>query len=62
MESLIETGMLIEAVMLSFLLALWLGWLGLRSLFRLMPGVRLEAVPIRLAARRTQRVAGRNVA
>ena len=52
MESFINGAELIEATLASFLLALWVTWIGLRGLFRLMPGRRLEVVPIRLAAGR----------
>ena len=42
--------MLIEATLLSFLLALCLSWMVLRGLFRMMPlSPRPEAVPVRPA-------------
>lgn len=37
MEALLNGSILIEAVLLSFLLALWMMWLSLRGLFGLMP-------------------------
>jgi hypothetical protein len=37
MEALLNGSILIEATVLSFLLALWVAWLSLRGLFRLMP-------------------------
>ena len=52
MEAFMNGAVLIETTLLSILLALWVAWLGLRGLFRLMPGARLEAVPIRFVARR----------
>ena len=62
MESFMDVALLIEAIMLSFLLALWITWLGLRGLFRLMPGVKFDAAPIRIAAHRTAGAPSRNVA
>jgi hypothetical protein len=52
MESFMNGAVLIQAALLSFLLGLWVTWIGLRGLFRLMPEARLEAAPIRLVARR----------
>ena len=37
METFMSGAMLVNAALLSFLLALWMTWLGLSSLFRLMP-------------------------
>jgi hypothetical protein len=37
MEALMNGAMVIEGGVLSFLLALWMTWIGLRGLFRLMP-------------------------
>ena len=37
METFMSGAMVIEGALLSFLLALWMTWLGLRGLFRLMP-------------------------
>ena len=50
MESYMGVAMLIEVTFLSFLLALWLAWQGLRGLFRLLPVASRNASPIRLAA------------
>jgi hypothetical protein len=44
--------MVIEGVMLSFLLALWMTWLALRGLFRLMPVTTQVLQPIRFVANR----------
>jgi hypothetical protein len=57
MENFISGAMVIEGALLSFLLALWMTWLGLRGLFRLMPVTIRPAVsrivqPIRLIANR----------
>jgi hypothetical protein len=61
MESFTNGAILVEATLLSFLLALWVTWIGLRGLFRLMPGARLEAVPIRLGARHGAAASGSHV-
>ena len=46
MESFMNGAMVVEAGLLSFLLALWMTWLGLRGIFRLAPGVnRTTASP-----------------
>ena len=37
METFMSGAMVVEGALLSFLLALWMTWLGLRGLFRLMP-------------------------
>jgi hypothetical protein len=37
METFMNGAMVIEGGLLSFLLALWMTWIGLRGLFRLMP-------------------------
>jgi hypothetical protein len=37
MEALLNGSILMEAVLLSLLLALWMAWLSLHGLFRLMP-------------------------
>jgi len=52
MQRFMDAAILIQATMLSFLLALWITRLGLRGLFRLMMGSGLDPVPIRIAARR----------
>jgi hypothetical protein len=51
MESFMDGATLVEATLLSFFLALWVTWMGLRGLFRLMPGGRLEVVPTRVVRR-----------
>jgi hypothetical protein len=38
MESFINDAMVIEGALFSFLLALFMTWLGLSGLFRLLPG------------------------
>jgi len=37
METFMNGAMVVEGALLSFLLALWMTWLGLSGLFRLMP-------------------------
>ena len=37
METFMSGAMVVEGALLSFLLALWMTWMGLRGLFRLMP-------------------------
>ena len=62
METFMDGATLIEATLLSFLLALWITRLGLRGLFRLMSATRPDAASIRLAVRRAAGAPGRNVA
>jgi hypothetical protein len=62
MEALMNGAMLVEATVLSFVMALGVSWLCLRGLFRLMPGAQLEAVPIRLGAARGAGASNRNAA
>jgi hypothetical protein len=59
METFINGAMVIETALLSFLLALWMAWIGLRGLFRLMPVTSRLAtgrtvLPIRFVANRQQ--------
>jgi len=46
MESFMSGAMVIEGALLSFLLALWMTWLGLCGLFQLMP-VTIRPVTVR---------------
>ena len=50
METWIGGALLIESTMLSFLLALWIAWMSLRGLFRMLLATRFNAVPVRSAA------------
>jgi hypothetical protein len=55
METFMSGAMVIEAALLSFLLALWMTWLVLRGLFQLMPvtgtpATRRGVQPIRFVA------------
>jgi hypothetical protein len=50
METWMSGAILVEATMLSFLMALWIAWMSLRGLFRMLPATRLNAVPIRSTA------------
>jgi hypothetical protein len=57
METFMNGAMVIEAALLSFLLALWMTWTGLRGLFQLMPArssqvARRIVQPIRFVANR----------
>jgi hypothetical protein len=54
MEPWMSAAMVVEATMLSFLMALWISWMSLRGLFRLLPGAKLNAIPIRAAAQRAR--------
>jgi len=59
METFMIGAMVIEGALLSFLLALWMTWMGLRGLFRLMPARSSPATgrtvqPIRFVANRQQ--------
>jgi hypothetical protein len=50
METFMNGVMVIEATLLSFLLALWITWMGLRGLFRLIPATIRVVQPIRFVA------------
>ncbi len=50
METFMNAVMVIEAGLLSSLLAVWMTWLALRGLFELMPGTGRQAQPIRFQA------------
>ena len=52
METLTSLAMMVYATILAFLLALWIAWMSLRGLFRMLPATRLNAVPIRSATQR----------
>ena len=59
METFMSGAMVIEGALLSFLLALWMTWLTLRGLFRLMPVRRRPSTdhivqPIQLVPNREQ--------
>ena len=58
METLMSGAMVIEAGMLSFLLALWIAWMSLRGLFRLLPATTTSAIPIRAATEPVTRSMG----
>jgi hypothetical protein len=49
METWMSGAVLIEVTILSFLVALWVAWISLRGLFRVLPATRLNAVPNRSA-------------
>ena len=52
METFMSDAMVIEGVLLSFLLALCMTWLGLSGLFWMMPLTSRIVQPIRLVANR----------
>jgi hypothetical protein len=52
MRSFMSATFLVEVVFLSFLLALWLTWLGLRGLFRLLPATSRSVAPVRYVSNR----------
>ncbi len=52
METWMSVAILIQAAMLSFLMALWIAWISLRGLFRMLPATSLNAVPVRSAVQR----------
>jgi hypothetical protein len=62
MEPWMSAAMVVEATMLSFLMALWISWMSLRGLFRLLRGGKLNAIPIRSATQRAQRSMDRHAA
>ncbi len=62
METWMSGAMLIEATTLSFLVALWITWMSLRGLFRMLPATRLNAVPIRSASHRGTEAIGDHAA
>ena len=62
MGTFMSGAMLIEGALLSFLVALWMTWLGLRGLFRLMPATSQFVQPARFAANQQQRNRAREAA
>jgi hypothetical protein len=62
METWMSGAMVVEATMLSFLMALWISWMSLRGLFRLLPGTKLNAIPIGAAAQRAPQSMDRDAA
>jgi hypothetical protein len=54
MEPWMSAAMVVEATMLSFLIALWISWMSLRGLFRLLPVTKPNAIPIRAVAQRAR--------
>jgi hypothetical protein len=62
MDTWMNTAMLIGITIISFLFALWMAWMSLRGPFGMLPGRRLEAVPIRSMARQSAGAAARRTA
>jgi hypothetical protein len=52
METWMNGAILIEATTLSFLMALWIAWMSLRGLFRMLPATKPNAVLLLPAAQR----------
>ena len=47
MQNFMNLAVLIETTLVSFLVALCVAWMGLRGLFQLLPGAKLQGVPVR---------------
>ena len=47
MQNFMNFAVLIETTLVSFLVALCVAWMGLRGLFQLLPGAKLQAAPVR---------------
>jgi len=58
METLMSLAMLVYATVLAFLAALWIAWMSLRGLFRMLPARRLAAVPTQAAPQGTGTIGG----
>ncbi len=54
MKSLMSGAVIIEVALFSFLLALWMTWLGLRGLFLMMPARNHDGRPTRFEANGTE--------
>jgi hypothetical protein len=50
MENFTSGAMVVEVAVFSVLAALWMTWLGLSGLFKLLPGTAQAVKPIRLVA------------
>jgi len=62
METFMSGAMVIVAALLSFLLALWMMWMGLRGLFRLIPATARFPQPIHAARNRQEAIRRREAA
>jgi hypothetical protein len=47
MEAFLNQAVVVEGALFSFLLALWMTWMGLRGLFRIMP-VMAQPITVRI--------------
>ena len=47
MQNFMNLAVLIESTLVSFLVALCVAWMGLRGLFQLLPGAKLQGAPVR---------------
>ena len=62
MDTWMSGAMVIEAAMLSFLMALGITWMSLRGLFRILPAAPLNAIPNPSPAERATGSIGRHAA
>jgi hypothetical protein len=62
METFMNAAVVIEAALLSSLLAVWITWLALRGLFELMPATARHARPIRFEAGQRNQIRSRRLA
>jgi len=62
METFMGAVMVVEAGLLSTLLAVWMTWLALRGLFELMPATKSHAQPVRFQAGPQNRIRSRSAA
>jgi hypothetical protein len=47
MQNFMNLAVLIETTLVSFVVALCVAWMGLRGLFQLLPGAKLQGAPAR---------------
>lgn len=62
METFMSAVMVVEAALLSSLLAVWMTWLALRGLFELLPATNRRAEPVRFQGGLRKRIGGRRPA
>jgi len=62
MESLMNGALLIETTLLSFLLALWMTWLGLSGLLRMLPATNHNPAEIKFVANERHRNSSKRAA
>jgi len=47
MQDFMNLAVLVETTLVSFLVGLSVAWIGLRGLFQLLPGAKLQRAPVR---------------